>query len=51
MLKPQEYRQQAKECLELAQEANEPYTQTALVEMAADFKEIADKLEDRRKHD
>jgi hypothetical protein len=46
---PQEYRQQAKECLELARESNDLFTQSALVEMAADFIEIADKLDDRQK--
>jgi len=46
MLTPEEYRQQANDCLELAREARKVYTQTALIEMAADFKEIADKLED-----
>jgi hypothetical protein len=46
---PQEYRQQAKECLELAFETNELYVQTALIEMAADFNKIAEKLEHNRK--
>ena len=46
---PQEYRQQAKECLELARETNKLYAQTALIEMAADFNETAEKLEHNRK--
>ena len=45
----QEYRQQAKECLELARQAKEFYAKKALIEMASDFKEIAEKLEHRRK--
>jgi len=46
---PQEYRQQAEECLELAREAKELYAKMALIEMAEDFNEIAEKLEDKRR--
>ncbi len=46
---PKEYRQQAEECLELASEAEEVYVKTALIELAADFQEIADKLEHRER--
>jgi len=40
-----EYRQQAKECLARAAEAEELGTVAALIELAADFNEIADRME------
>jgi hypothetical protein len=46
---PQEYRQQAEECLELAGQTKEYYVKTSLIEMAADFNEIAEKLENKQK--
>jgi hypothetical protein len=46
---PQEYRQQAEECLELARQTKEYSVKAALIEMAADFNEIAEKLEDKQK--
>jgi hypothetical protein len=42
-----EYRQQAKECLARAAEAEKLYTIAALIELAADFNEIADRSESR----
>jgi hypothetical protein len=42
-----EYRQQANECLARAAEAEELCTIAALIELAADFNEIADRLESR----
>jgi hypothetical protein len=42
---PREYRQQAEDCMSLAREAEELYVKNALVEMAADFTELAEKLE------
>jgi hypothetical protein len=47
---PQEYRQQAEECLELARQAKEIHAKKTLIEMAADFHEIAEKLESTQKH-
>jgi hypothetical protein len=41
---PQEYRQHAKECLELAKEAEEFYVKTALIELSREFKERAEKI-------
>jgi hypothetical protein len=38
-----EYRQHAEECLELAKQAEEFYVKTALVELADEFKEQAEK--------
>jgi hypothetical protein len=42
-----EYRRQAEDCMNLASEAEELYVKTALTEMAADFKGLAEKLEQR----
>src|ERR1700730_2825816 len=42
---PKEYRQHAEECLELAKEAEEFYVKTALIELADEFKEQAEKIE------
>jgi hypothetical protein len=42
-----EYRQHAEECLELAKQAKEFYVKTALVELADEFKELAEKIEHR----
>ena len=42
---PNEYRQQASECLELMKEANEWYVRTALLELAVEFQKRAQKLE------
>jgi hypothetical protein len=42
---PKEYRQQADECLELTNEANEWYVRIALVELAAAFRKRAQELE------
>jgi hypothetical protein len=43
-----EYRQQAEECLKLAEEAEELYVKTALIELAADFNAMAEKLKDSK---
>ena len=40
-----EYRQHAEECLELAKVAEEFYVKTALIELADEFKEQAEKIE------
>ena len=42
---PREYRQQAEDCMHLAREAEELYVRTALIEMAADFTELAEKAQ------
>jgi hypothetical protein len=42
-----EYRQQAKDCMNLASEAEELFVKTALTEMAADFEGLAEKLQQR----
>ena len=51
MQSAQQYRQQAEQCRNLAREAKELYVKTELIEMAADFSEIATKLEGQRKRD
>jgi hypothetical protein len=43
-----EYRQHAEECLELAKVAEEFYVKTALIELADEFKEQAEKIEHQR---
>jgi hypothetical protein len=40
-----EYRQRAKECLELTKVPNEWYVKTALVKMAIEFRKRAERLE------
>jgi hypothetical protein len=45
---PKEYRQHAEECRELAREAEEFYVKTALIELADEFKEQAEKIEHQR---
>jgi hypothetical protein len=40
-----EYRQQAKECLELANRPNEPYLEPLLLELAVEYNEAADELQ------
>jgi hypothetical protein len=45
---PREYRQQAEDCMKLASEAEELYVRTALIEMAADFTELAEKAQAQR---
>ena len=42
---PKEYRQQACECLELSDEANQWYVKTALLQLAAEFLKRAERLE------
>jgi hypothetical protein len=44
---PKEYRQQADDCLKLASETTQAYAKTALVELASEFLETADKIEQR----
>jgi molecular chaperone GrpE (heat shock protein) len=44
---PKLYRRQAKDCVELANEATELYAKTALLELAAEFRESAERLEHR----
>jgi len=44
-----EYRQRAEECLSLANEAKEFYAKTALLEMAAEFRAMAQQLELRER--
>ena len=45
---PKLYRRQAEDCAELANEATELYAKTALLELAAEFRELAERLEHRR---
>jgi hypothetical protein len=45
---PNEYREQAKECLELAKEAKDLYAKEAMVELAEEFGAAAELLEHRR---
>jgi hypothetical protein len=47
MLTPKECRQRAEECLKLANETRQAYARVALLELAAEFHEIAEKLEGR----
>jgi hypothetical protein len=42
---PQEFRKNADDCLNLAQETDEIYVKIALIEMATDFCILADQLE------
>ena len=44
---PKECRQHAEECLKLAKETTQVYARQALLELAAEFREIADELERR----
>jgi hypothetical protein len=46
---PKECRQHAEECLRLASETTQIYARLALLELAAEFRKIADELE-RRSH-
>ena len=48
MLTPQEYRQHAVECRGLAEQANELYVKAALLELAAEFQQMAEFLEEPR---
>jgi hypothetical protein len=43
-----EYRQQAKECVELAKAAKDLYAKEAMAELAEEFSKIADLLEHPR---
>jgi hypothetical protein len=45
---PKECRQHAEECLKLANETTQIYARLALIELAAEFRKIADELEHRR---
>jgi hypothetical protein len=45
MQTPKEHRQHAEECLELASRAEELYVKSALIELAADFRKMAEQLE------
>jgi hypothetical protein len=42
---PKELRQQAKDCLKLARETDEIYAKMALIEMATEFRVMAEHLE------
>jgi hypothetical protein len=42
---PQQLRQNAEDCLKLAQETDEIYAKMALIEMATEFRVMADHLE------
>jgi len=44
---PKECRQHAEECLRLANETTQVYARQALLELAAEFREIAKELESR----
>jgi hypothetical protein len=43
---PKEYRLRAYECLELVKEPNEWYVKKALLELGAEFRRRAEKIED-----
>jgi hypothetical protein len=43
---PREYHQRAKECSQLAGEAEEFFVKTALSELAAEFEQMAENLEE-----
>jgi hypothetical protein len=45
---PKECRQHAEECLKLASETTQIYARVALLELAAEFREIAEHLECHR---
>jgi len=45
---PKECRQHAEECLKLANETTQLYARLALLELAAEFREISDELERSR---
>jgi hypothetical protein len=47
---PKECRQHAEECLKLANETTQLYARYALLELAAEFREVAAELERRRVH-
>ncbi len=47
---PKLYRRQAEDCVELANEATELYVKTALLELATEFRESAERLEHRREN-
>ena len=47
---PKECRQNAEDCLRLAREATTIYAREALLELAAEFREIAEQLEGRIWH-
>ena len=44
---PREYRQKAADCLKLASETTQAYVKAALTELAREFRETADKIEQR----
>ena len=44
---PKEYRQQAADCLKLASETTQAYAKAALAKLASEFRETADKIEQR----
>ena len=46
---PKECRQNAEDCLRLVREATTIYAREALLELAAEFREIAEQLEGRRR--
>ena len=45
MLTPEEFRKNAEDCLKLVRETNEIYPKMALIEMATEFRVIAEHLE------
>jgi hypothetical protein len=47
---PKECRQHAEECLKLAKETTQVYARQALLELATEFREIAEELERRSPH-
>jgi hypothetical protein len=47
---PKECRQHAEECLRLAKETPQIYARQALLELAAEFREVAEELERRSSH-
>jgi len=47
---PKECRQHAEECLKLAKETTQVYARQALLELATEFRELAEELERRSPH-
>jgi hypothetical protein len=48
---PEEYRQQAADCLRLAGEADQAYVRAALTDLAHELRETADEVERRAKRE
>ncbi len=51
MKSPRVYRERASDCLKLAREANNAYAKAALTELAAEFSQAADTIEQEGNQD